>query len=234
MEARLQSFAAYLEEKNKSQLTKEKYLRDLRFFLLFQGDRALDQDLLLAYKEHLIHLNYAPRSINSMLSAVKAYAAFYGIDDCHIKPCKIPRRKMQEDAFLTPEDLARLLSSTRKDTRMFLLIKVLTGTNVRFPELQLITREVLETGAQEDQKETYILFRIPRRLRRELLDYANKVGIKTGPIFVSRNGLPLDRCNVCHSLKTKAQMATIDPDLVNARMFRYFYLRYSNPNSRYT
>ena len=58
-----------LEEK--SGATLEKYLRDIRAFSAFAGERSVTKELVMAYKQSLLERGYAVRSINSMLAYAK-------------------------------------------------------------------------------------------------------------------------------------------------------------------
>lgn len=58
-----------LEEK--SGATLEKYLRDIRAFSAFAGERSVTKELVMAYKQYLLERGYAIRSINSMLAYAK-------------------------------------------------------------------------------------------------------------------------------------------------------------------
>ena len=62
----LDVFKDYLAEEEKSQLTQEKYLRDVRKFLSWLGERTLSKQEVLAFKTRLLE-SYAVASINSML-----------------------------------------------------------------------------------------------------------------------------------------------------------------------
>ena len=55
----IQSFHQYLIREEKSTATVEKYLRDVRAFLLYIGDQAITKDIVIAYKKHLQLKEYA-------------------------------------------------------------------------------------------------------------------------------------------------------------------------------
>ena len=74
---KLEAFEYYLITEEKSKATQEKYLRDVRAFLVWCGDRELTKELVLQYKEHLV-TSYAPASVNSMLASVNAWLRFTG------------------------------------------------------------------------------------------------------------------------------------------------------------
>ena len=87
----LRMYQNHLEEEEKSELTIEKYLRDVRAFLRWAGGRPLDKPLVKAYKEELKKA-YAIASINSMLASVNSYLLYIGRGDCRVKCIKQQRR----------------------------------------------------------------------------------------------------------------------------------------------
>ena len=90
----MERFKAYLIQAEKSQLTVEKYLRDVRCFLDWLGEEGLDKNRVLAYKAELME-RYAVSSVNSILSAVNIYLTFLGRPECRVKTIK-----QQRQAFL--------------------------------------------------------------------------------------------------------------------------------------
>lgn len=72
------NFRGYLLQEEKSAATQEKYLRDVRAFLAFAGDREISKEVVLAYKSHLVERNYAVRSINSMLASINCLLEYMG------------------------------------------------------------------------------------------------------------------------------------------------------------
>ena len=67
----LDRFHRQLIQEEKSTVTIEKYLRDMRAFLVFMNGKIVTKEDTIAYKNHLIERGYAVNSINSMLAAVK-------------------------------------------------------------------------------------------------------------------------------------------------------------------
>ena len=68
----LEHYGQYLAECEKSKNTIEKYLRDVRTFLIFSGERELSKEIILEYKKLLIE-EYRTSSVNFMLIAVNGY-----------------------------------------------------------------------------------------------------------------------------------------------------------------
>ena len=87
----LEALRLYLIESEKSPLTIEKYVRDVRYFLAWLGERELQKSEVLAYKAHLME-HYATASVNSMLSSLAGWLRFIGRSDCCVKTLKLHRR----------------------------------------------------------------------------------------------------------------------------------------------
>ena len=76
----INSFEKHLLENEKAGATIQKYMRDIRCFMDYAKDQALDKTLLLNYKA-MLEQNYAVRSANSMLAALNAFFRYQGWHD---------------------------------------------------------------------------------------------------------------------------------------------------------
>ena len=65
--------------------------------------------------------------------------------------------------------------------------------------------------------------KFPECLRRELLDYARRRGISSGPIFVTRTGRPCGRAGVSVSIRRLCRDAQVPPEKGNPRCLRKLY-----------
>ena len=71
----IQAYKNYLAEEEKSSLTLEKYIRDIVAFSNWIGNKSIEKADVLKYKEYLTE-NYAPSSVNSMLSSINSFFSF--------------------------------------------------------------------------------------------------------------------------------------------------------------
>ena len=85
-------FSAYLKSEEKSENTIEKYIRDVRAFAAYQNGAEVTKETVIAYKRNLLSLNYAVRSINSMLASINSLFSFLGWVDCRVKSIKLQRQ----------------------------------------------------------------------------------------------------------------------------------------------
>ena len=110
---------------------------------------------------------------------------------------------------LTRTEYLRLLQTawTLGRERIDLMVKVLALTGIRVGELPLLTAEAVEMGWLSVSGEQRP---IPGCLRRELLDYIARNGIRSGPVFASRNGRSLQRTQVTAEIQSLGRDARVE------------------------
>ncbi|MBQ9795184.1 MAG: tyrosine-type recombinase/integrase [Clostridia bacterium] len=218
-------FEQYLRENEKSPLTVEKYLRDVKSFCRFVKGNEVTKQTVLSFKRHLGE-QYAPASVNSILVAVNGFLSFLGKDDCKVKLQKIQRRIFcKEEKELTPGEYRRLLTAAR-GTTLELVIRTICETGIRVSELKFITVESLTAGEATvycKNKTRSIL--LPKNLQKTLRTYAKKTGIRKGTIFRSRNGNPLNRSCIWRSMKRLCKKAGVAPGKVFPHNLRHLFAR---------
>ena len=178
----LTAFEAHLITEEKSIATREKYLRDVRAFLVFGADRPLTKELVLQYKEQLVE-QYAPASVNSTLASISSFLSFIDRSDCRVKQLKIQRQIFaREDRELTKTEYRRLVTAA-KGSRISLVIQTICGIGIRVSELACITAEAVHTGKAvvSCKNKTRVIF-IPAPVQKMLLAYMKRSGITAGPM----------------------------------------------------
>ena len=224
----LEHYRQYLTECEKSKNTIEKYLRDVRAFLIFSGERELSKEIILDYKKLLIE-KYRTSSVNSMLIAVNGYLSWIGRDDLRVRVCRTQRRIFrEEERELTREEYQRLLMTAKRENRerLFCILQTIAGTGMRIGELKYLTAETLEERRiRINFKGKVRIILIPRSLLILLRDYCRKQKIRAGSIFRSRNGRPLDRRNIWTEMKSLCERAKVAASKVFPHNLRCFYER---------
>ena len=131
-------FRGFLREEEREQGTIEKYLRDIRIFAVWAGEREINKELTASWKEHLKAEGFRPETINGKLSAVNKFFRFLGWEDCRVKYLKIQRRLFRRaDKNLTKEEYKRLVETADSSgkERLALLMEVICATGIRVSEL---------------------------------------------------------------------------------------------------
>lgn len=223
---RIEGFRGFLQEQEKSPATMEKYLRDVRAFAQFAGERPVTKELVMAYKQHCLEC-YAVRSVNSMLAAVNALLQFLGWGECRVKSLRLQRETYcPEERELTKGEYLRLLEAARQDEQLYLVLQTICGTGIRVSELAYFTWERVQAGTITVRCKNKIrTILLPRKLRSLLLKYGQKQGIHAGQIFRNSRGKALSRCQIWRKMKGLCCRAGVQPAKVFPHNLRKLFAR---------
>ena len=226
--AQLASYTAHLRREERSPGTIEKYLRDVEAFFSFVGGDAVTKETAIQYKEHL-KKKYKPASVNSMLAAVNRFFREMGWFGCIVKALKIQREAFRsKERELSKEEYFRLLEAAKENgnTRLYLLMQTLCATGIRVSELPFITVEAVRSGqAIVSLKGKTRRILLTAALRRELSRYIKERGLKSGSVFVTKSGRPMDRSNILHEMKALCDAAGVDRKKVFPHNLRHLFAR---------
>jgi len=221
------SFREYLIREEKSPATVEKYLRDTRAFMEYADGRIITKELAVAYKNELQEKEYAVRSINSMLVSINRLLDFLDWTDCKVKTLCVQRQTYcAEEKELTKAEYMRLLEASGQQEQLNLVIQTICGTGIRVSELRYFTIEAVRSGeitVQCKSKTRTIL--VPGKLKKLLINYARHCGIKSGNIFITKSGKPLDRSNIWAQMKRLCTAAKVNPAKVFPHNLRKLFAR---------
>lgn len=221
----IQNFRSYLIGEEKSDATVEKYTRDALRFVKFLSGRSITKQETMEYKSYLSS-NYAPSSVNSMLVALNCFLHHIERSDCCVRLLKIQRQLyVSENKMLTTSDYRKLLKAS-ENTSLGLIIQTICETGIRVSELKFITANaVLQGRAVVECKNKKRVIFLPPQLRRILLQYIKKSGIKAGSVFITRNKRPLDRSNIWRAMKALCKKAGVSPEKVYPHNLRHLFAR---------
>lgn len=220
-------FRNYLLGEERSAATIEKYGRDVLAFLSWLSDREeISKEVVVGYKQAIIG-KYKTTSANSMLVSVNRFLDFIGKKDCQVKLFKIQRNPFRKkDKELTKEEYNRLIlaAKAKSSSRLFLMIQAICSTGIRVSEHRFITREALERGRitiYNKGKERVVF--LPKKLKKCLLQYCRQNGIYSGPVFVTKSGTPVNRCNVWAEMKALCKEAGVSLEKVFPHNLRHLF-----------
>ena len=105
-------------------------------------------------------------------------------------------------------------------------MQTICSTGIRISELRYFTVENLKRGevtVRCKNKTRTVL--VPGVLKKRLLQYAKEKKIRSGSVFVTRSGKPLDRSNVWAQMKRLCAKANVDPGKVFPHNLRHLFAR---------
>ena len=224
----MRRYLNYLKEQERSASTLSKYAHDLAVFCDYLQGEALTKAALIDWKEMLL-TQYAPATVNSMLTAANGYLRFYGWGELAVKLLKVQKSLFADESReLTRAEYARLVQAAqRKDNeRLALVIQTICATGIRVSELRFITVEAVQTGRAEiSNKGKRRLVFLPEKLRKLLRSYARKQKKTAGAVFTTRTGKPLDRSNIWRDMKKLCESAGVAPEKVFPHSLRHLFAR---------
>lgn len=224
---RLQAYGHYLRQEEKSDATLEKYLRDVRDFVLWLDGRKISREVTAEWKASLVAKGYAPATINARLSALNSLLVFLGLQDCRVKFLKVQRRMFrEEERELTKEEYRRLLASAYRQgrERLGLLAETIGSTGIRVSEVRYITVEAARAGRAEISLKGKIrVILLPKTLCGKLLRYAKKQNTASGAIFRTKSGKELGRRQIWAELKSLCKYAGVEEGKVFPHNLRHLF-----------
>ncbi len=221
-------FKEHLILEERSKMTVEKYIRDVKAFAKYTQNSAITKETVIAYKKHLQE-NYAVRSVNSMLASINSLFMFLGWHDLRVKSLKLQQQVFcPEEKELTKAEYARLCRTAERkhNERLNLILQTICGTGIRVSELQYITVEAVKQGEAvvNCKAKTRSVF-IVKQLKQKLLRYAAEQNIKSGMIFVTRTGKPISRTNIWREMKALCEEVNVNPGKVFPHNLRHLFAR---------
>lgn len=221
-------FKEHLILEERSDITIEKYIRDVKAFTAYTQNTVVTKETVISYKKHLQE-TYAVRSVNSMLASINSLFAFLNWHDLKVKSLKLQQQVFcPEEKELTKAEYARLCRTAERkhNERLNLILQTICGTGIRVSELQYITVEAAKNGEAvvNCKAKTRSVF-IVKELKQKLLRYAAEQNIKSGMIFVTRTGKPISRTNIWREMKALCEEANVNPQKVFPHNLRHLFAR---------
>ncbi len=222
------NYRQYLVNDEKSKATIEKYVRDVMAFLRWIGDASITKATVLAYKSWLID-RYASASVNAALSSLNSFFSYMEWPDLRVKNMKIQKQLFSsENKELSKTEYEKLLfvANNQKNERLYLLMQTICSTGIRVSEVRYITVDAVNRGVAEivckgKRRQVFL----PKQLCRMLRIYTKKIKIKSGAVFVTRNGKPLDRSNIWSDMKKLCKTAKVSEKKVFPHNLRHLFAR---------
>ena len=226
-EREIERFEAYLRRDEREPATIDAYVRVLRRFAAWVGERSVTKELTALWKGELSAQGYRPASVNAMLAAVNKFYTSLGREDCKVRYLKLQRRMFRSaERELTRSEYLRLVDAAKGKPRLQLLLETICATGIRVGEVKYITIEaVRHRRAEIALKGKIRTILLPSRLCRKLLKYAKQQKITSGELFLTRGGHLLSRTQIWKEMKQLCPTAQVSRSKVFPHNLRSLFAR---------
>lgn len=205
--------------------TLENYRRSLlNFFDWLPEGKQVSREKVYEYQEYLIG-KYTSRTVNMKMTAINGILGFLDL-----REYQSTVKASVDDTAIQPElsrnEYLRMLSAAKAigDERLYLIIKVFGTTGIAVQEFDKVTVEAVRSGTIVTfPNRNRLALRIPACVQSELLEYAKEKGVKSGPIFLTREGRPLGRTTLSNMVPHIARYAKVEENKCTPRCLQKLY-----------
>lgn len=205
--------------------TLENYRRSLlNFFDWLPEGKRVSREKVYEYQEYLIG-KYTSRTVNMKMTSINGILGFLDL-----REYQSTVKASVDDAAIQPElsrnEYLRMLSAAKAigDERLYLIIKLFGTTGIAVQEFDKVTVEAVRSGTIVTfPNRNRLALRIPACVQSELLEYAKEKGVKSGPIFLTREGRPLGRTTLSNMVPHIARYAKVEESKCTPRCLQKLY-----------
>lgn len=226
----LLQYQEYLYEEEKTTATIKKYICDLKKLMDYLSGREITKKLMVEYKEALRkEKGYRLTSINSFLVAANRFFEYMGWYDLRVKTYRIQKEIfVPENRDLSKAEYKKLVQAAMKKgkKRLAMILQTICAAGIRISELSCVTVESVLEGIVEiycKGKQRVVL--LPRKLQKKLLRYIQEKGIKSGILFCTSSGKPVDRSNIWKEMKGLCEEAEVTEEKVYPHNLRHLFAK---------
>ena len=211
--------------------TLENYRRSLlNFFDWLPEGKQVSREKVYEYQEYLIG-KYTSRTVNMKMTAINGILGFLDL-----REYQSTVKASVDDTAIQPElsrnEYLRMLSAAKAigDERLYLIIKLFGTTGIAVQEFDKVTVEAVRSGTIVTfPNRNRLALRIPACVQSELLEYAKEKGVKSGPIFLTREGRPLGRTTLSNMVPHIARYAKVEENKCTPRCLQKLYAETWDP-----
>ena len=205
--------------------TLENFRRSLlNFFDWLPEGKQVSREKVYEYQEYLIG-KYTSRTVNMKMTAINGILGFLDL-----REYQSTVKASVDDTAIQPElsrnEYLRMLSAAKAigDERLYLIIKLFGTTGIAVQEFDKVTVEAVRSGTIVTfPNRNRLALRIPACVQSELLEYAKEKGVKSGPIFLTREGRPLGRTTLSNMVPHIARYAKVEENKCTPRCLQKLY-----------
>ena len=229
----LSRFEKYLlyEIENKDSTVKKYLSETKRFSKWLYDDKHLTiteivKEVILNFKDYLCEKYDNPDTINGKLGINHIFLKFLGKGDITVKRLKVVKRNCKPSGRYVKEvHYKRLIKCGKnKFKKAVIVTKIIGNTGIRASEVSQITYEMVLAGKIEVSNKGKIReIVLNKHIRRDLLKYCQRIGIKTGTILLNNKGKAYTRFGIWRMLKNLAKEMEVDTNIVFPHSFRHLF-----------
>lgn len=205
--------------------TLENYRRSLlNFFDWLPEGKRVSRKMVYDYQDYLIG-KYTSRTVNMKMTSINGILGFLDL-----REYQSTVKASVDDTAIQPElsrnEYLRMLSAAKAigDERLYLIIKLFGTTGIAVQEFDKVTVEAVRSGTIVTfPNRNRLALRIPACVQSELLEYAKEKGVKSGPIFLTREGRPLGRTTLSNMVPHIARYAKVEENKCTPRCLQKLY-----------
>ena len=205
--------------------TLENYRRSLlNFFDWLPQGKRVSREKVYEYQEYLIG-KYTSRTVNMKMTAINGILGFLDLRE-YQSTVKVSVDDTAIQPELSRNEYLRMLSAAKAigDERLYLIIKLFGTTGIAVQEFDKVTVEAVRSGTIVTfPNRNRLALRIPACVQSELLEYAKEKGVKSGPIFLTREGRPLGRTTLSNMVPHIARYAKVEENKCTPRCLQKLY-----------
>ena len=222
----IKQYERVLQQQEKASETIDKYIAEIKTFVLWNKKENITKEEIIQYKKELINKKLNPSTINSKLSALNGLFKYLEHPEYCVKFLKIQRKVFQtEEKELTKREYEKLVETAYKQNKeqLALILQTIGATGIRVSELKYITKEAVLNGRaciHLKGKERVIL--IPKTLKKKLITFIKNNHIEN-EVFITKNKTPLDRKQIWRQMKQLCKEAKVDERKVFPHNLRHLF-----------
>lgn len=222
----MDDYLEYLRSAGRVQGTIDNYRRKIGrlYQALPEDDKSIRRDTLPWWRERLAEEGCSPAGINQFIIVVNGYLEYMDAREFQmierLDPSAAPLPELTRNEYL------RLLSAAKTLGReqAYLMVKVFGNSDLPVQELKNFTVETAHSGTMSiSYNYSKEIIRFPHSVCRELLDYAERMGIRSGSIFLTRSGKAVNRTYVAQSIRRLCPTAQVAEEKGSPRCLRKLY-----------
>ena len=215
-----------------SNLTVKKYLSETRKFLEWLYDdkhltiATINKQIILNFKDYLCEKYDNPDTVNGKLGMNHIFLKFLGKGNITVRRLKVVKKNCKPSGrYVNEVNYKRLIKcSKNKYKKAVIVAKIIASTGVRASEVSQITYEMVVIGkivvSNKGKIREVVL---NKHIRRDLLKYCERIGIKTGLVILNNRGNAYTRFGIWRMLKNLAKEMEVDTNTVFPHSFRHLF-----------